>query len=90
MKYRAVAFLDELGEFDTFEEAFVPIYDAIKEATGITWQEIETTVWIVKVNDDGSSMNFPDNIATTFYAARDIMCEQGLLTDGYLHKENIG
>jgi len=73
-KYEAVCFMETLGTFETFKDAFKAIYDKIKASVGLSWQALETTVWI---------QNTADGTAPTFfYEARDKMCHEGFLKDG--------
>lgn len=72
--YRAIYQLKNLGEFPTLSLAFKAIYDAIKkEEVRLTWQVLETTIWI---EQDESPVSY------SFYEARDIMCDNGYLVDG--------
>jgi hypothetical protein len=76
MKYKAFYNMKEIGIFDTFKEAFVAIYHAIKAETVLTWQVLETTIWIIRDAHGALPM--------MFYEARDRACEEGILVDGKL------
>ena len=81
MKYVPVINMKDGEFFDSFGKAFEVIYDYIKESEDITWMELESTIWIDNVTNGGRS--YP----TMFFDARDIMCDSGLIVDGYLKRE---
>ena len=71
--YTAVYDLRDIGKFETFHQAFKAIYDAISGTPIITWQMLETCVWI---EEDG------DNLPVMFCEARDKMIDEGYLVNG--------
>ena len=71
--YKLVYELKSLGTFETFSEAFKVIYNAIKKEKVLSWQMLETTIWIEQI---GTPFIYP------FYEARDMMCRMGFLVNG--------
>lgn len=80
MRWKAVYNLEEIGCFDTFEKAFTAIYHTIKKEEVLTWQLLETTIWLIS--------DKPTAAPIFFYEARDMACQMGILKDGKLTKEN--
>ena len=74
--YTATYSMEDIGDFDTFAEAFKAIYDKIQAALdseeGLCWQLLETTIWI----------KTPEGLPVAFYDARDRMCKEGFLVNG--------
>lgn len=68
----------DCSEYDTFEAAFIALYRKLKIdlLKGMSWQVLETTIWIEK---DGTPINF--------YDSRDRACRCNLLVDGELNEE---
>lgn len=73
--YKAVFELKELGTFNNLASAFKVIYDAIDKAKELTWQILETAIWI-------EVMDSNPPIIYSFYEARDMMCKLGHLVNG--------
>jgi hypothetical protein len=64
-------------EYPSFELAFKAMYQYVKDSLingGMSWQELETMIWIEK----------PDWMLIMFYDARDYAYEIGLMKDGEL------
>ena len=78
MKWKAIYNLEEIGCFNTFKEAFTAIYYAVKKESVVTWQLLETALWIIA--------DLPEANPIYFYEARDLACEMGILKDGQLVK----
>lgn len=76
MKWKAIYNLREIGCFGTFKEAFAVIHNAIEKEESLTWQLLETAIWIISAS--------PEARPIYFYDARDIACEMGILIDGKL------
>lgn len=78
MKWKAVYNLKEIGCFDTFKAAFTAIYYAIRNEANLTYQLLETAVWIKA----DTLIAHP----IYFYDAKDLACEMGILVNGELIK----
>jgi len=65
--------LKEIGTFETLAKAFKVIYDAIKAEKVLSWQILETTIWIKEDEDP---------IPYSFYEARNLMYQVGHLVNG--------
>lgn len=82
--YKLTYALSKVGNYETFEEAFVELYNRLMkdmEGPGMSWQLLETAIWIEE----------PDLIGPTmFYEARDKACKMGLLKDGQLNPNYKG
>lgn len=75
MKFSTVYNLQEVGEFDSFEEAFASLYrhvDAARTGEGLSLQMLETACWI----KSSGSLPF------MFFDAVTMAHESGLLIDG--------
>ena len=72
--------LEKFEPHKTFGEAFIELHKKLTAdlEKGISWQMIETTIWIL---EEGT--NFPE----MFYEARDRACKIGLLIDGKINLE---
>lgn len=73
--------LIEVGEYDTFDEAFIEMYHRVKKDVeqGTSWLLIETACWIEAATGE----------LMMFYEARDAACRSGLLVDGKLNPKRI-
>ena len=79
--YKLTYGLTKVGEFKTFEAAFIDLFDRINadfDSEGMSWQFLETMIWIETPERD---------IPTFFYEARDTACTIGLLVDGKIPDE---
>jgi len=82
--YQVTYALSRIGNYKTFEEAFIALYKKLKEdmeGPGMSWQLLETAVWIEEPGMMGPTM---------FYEARDRACTMGLLKDGELNPDYKG
>lgn len=85
--YKLTYALKKVGDYDTFEEAFIKLFELLTadlkpEGPGMSYQLLETAIWIEE----------PDVMAwsgkpTMFYEARDKACKMGLLKDGDLNPD---
>jgi len=78
--HKLIYSLDHVGEYDTFEEAFVELFKRLTKdiKKGTSWQMVETSIWIES----------PDReLPMLFYEARDRACDLGILIDGKLNPE---
>jgi hypothetical protein len=86
--YESTYALETIGTFNTFEEAFAAIYHRLKtdlEGSGMSYQLLETSIWIKNTNMSwipGNPLN-----PIFFYDARDKACNIGLLKDGVLQED---
>jgi hypothetical protein len=79
--YELTYALQTIGNYKTFEEAFIALYNRLTkdmEGPGMSWQLLETAVWIMEPGED---------LPTMFYEARDRACRMGLLKDGSLNPD---
>lgn len=70
---------DEKQEFPTFKEAFICMFNWVEdrmEKGGLSFQVIETAIWI----------ETPNGTPLDFYDSRDIAYEAGIMNDGELVK----
>lgn len=73
--------LQTIGKYKTFEDAFIALYNRLNkdmEGPGMSWQLLETAVWIMEPGED---------LPTMFYDARDRACRMGLIKDGKLNPD---
>jgi hypothetical protein len=70
--YKAVVFLETLGEFPDLKTATKAVIDKIKGMKTISWQLLETTVWVEEI-----PCNFRPML---FYDLRDNAIKQGWMT----------
>jgi len=76
MKWKVTFAMKEIGCFDTFKDAFVALYCAIKKESSLTYQLLETATWIIS--------DVPQAVPIYFYDARDMAYNMGILKDGKL------
>jgi hypothetical protein len=71
----------EIGDYDTFDEAFIEMYHRVKRdiEQGTSLRVLETACWIEAITGE----------LIMFYEARDAACNSGLLVDGKLNPERI-
>ena len=81
--FKLIHNMAEVGEYDTFDEAFIEMYHRVKSDIesneGTSWQLLETACWIEAATGE----------LMMFYEARDAACISGLLVDGKLNPERI-
>jgi|GEM_PF-6830094 len=83
MKFKVTVFLKDVAVYEKLTEAMVDFFTKIKEAIadGTSWQALETTNFIVMIDEDGAE--YP----AEFYDVRDFACENGVLKDGQIVKD---
>ena len=71
---------EEIGKYETFEEAFKVFYKCVKHMVegGVAWQVLESYCWM-KSSGPG--------LPLMWYDARDEAYDMGLMTDGQLTEE---
>jgi len=79
--YELTYALSRVGTYNTFAEAFIALYHKLKadmEGPGMSFQLLETAVWIEEPDVVGPTM---------FYEARDRACHMGILVNGELNPD---
>lgn len=86
-KFKVIVLMEEIGEYDTFEEAFAKFFAVIREKFGTpempTLQLLETTNFI-EHRVESSLLESTIECVVDFYAARDFAYKVGLLKEGKL------
>ena len=70
--------LEMVGSYKSFSKTFMELYKRLNSdlKEGMSWQFLETTIWIKKVGTTSPIM---------FHEARDRACRIGLLIDGKIN-----